>query len=297
MKSQLLYEYKNGNYTVRLYSDGTKIRTTMEDDFVPSFPESMDINISNKCSNNCPFCYINASEKGEHGDLELPFFNTIPKGVEIAINYADHPGLPAFLDKMKEQGAVVNITVNQKDLIKDGVLDFLINAQNEKKIYGIGVSAISYSLELASALSKLKNVVLHLVLGVVSFDDIESWKNQNRKVLFLGYKTKGRGVEYKTSDVYLNINEVKNRYDEMSKWFNVLCFDNLALDQIDVKSKVPSDRWENLFLGDDGQFSFYIDTVSKTFNISSNTSDETKMSINGMTVKEMFDKILETHKK
>ena len=36
--------------------DGTKIRRTDEDDFIPSFAENCDIKITDKCSMGCPFC-------------------------------------------------------------------------------------------------------------------------------------------------------------------------------------------------------------------------------------------------
>lgn len=39
----LIGQYKNGNYTVSIYDDGTKIRENDLDFFEPAFPESMDI--------------------------------------------------------------------------------------------------------------------------------------------------------------------------------------------------------------------------------------------------------------
>ena len=41
---KLLGVYKNGNYTVKVLSDGTKIRETLEDEFIPSFAENCDCN-------------------------------------------------------------------------------------------------------------------------------------------------------------------------------------------------------------------------------------------------------------
>lgn len=46
--------YKNGNYTVKFnLKDGTKIRENDLDFFDAEFPESMDLKITNRCSNNC----------------------------------------------------------------------------------------------------------------------------------------------------------------------------------------------------------------------------------------------------
>lgn len=48
MKDQiLLSKYNNGNYTVEIYNDGTKIRETKEEDFIASFPENIDLKITN----------------------------------------------------------------------------------------------------------------------------------------------------------------------------------------------------------------------------------------------------------
>ena len=53
MKDQiLLSKYNNGNYTVEIYDNGTKIRETKEEDFIASFPENIDIKITNYCLNN-----------------------------------------------------------------------------------------------------------------------------------------------------------------------------------------------------------------------------------------------------
>ena len=46
---RLLGEYQNGNYTVKIYNDGTKIRETNDDVFVASFPECIDLKITNNC--------------------------------------------------------------------------------------------------------------------------------------------------------------------------------------------------------------------------------------------------------
>ena len=49
---ELLGAYKNGNYTTYLMTDGTKIRKTNDDEFVPAYAENMDVKISNYCDMN-----------------------------------------------------------------------------------------------------------------------------------------------------------------------------------------------------------------------------------------------------
>ena len=55
---KLLGTYQNGNYTVKIYDDGTKIRENDLDFFEPDTVESMDIKITNSCDKMCPFCQI-----------------------------------------------------------------------------------------------------------------------------------------------------------------------------------------------------------------------------------------------
>lgn len=51
---RLLSKYKNGNYEVMIFDDGTKIRYNNLDCLIPDFPESMDMKISNYCPFRLP---------------------------------------------------------------------------------------------------------------------------------------------------------------------------------------------------------------------------------------------------
>lgn len=47
--------YKNGNYIVKFnLDDGTKIRETEDDEFIPDHAENMDVKICNYCDIGCP---------------------------------------------------------------------------------------------------------------------------------------------------------------------------------------------------------------------------------------------------
>ena len=111
--------YKNGNYNVRLFDDGTKIRFNKLDNLTPAFAESMDITITEKCDGKCPFCYLDCKETGKHADLNQPFFDSLHAGTELALNGNDmtHPDLDNFLIRMHNKGVFCNITLNQKHFI------------------------------------------------------------------------------------------------------------------------------------------------------------------------------------
>ena len=50
--------YKNGNYIVTILSDGTKIRRTEDNEFIPSFSENIDCKLTDKCREMCNFCLV-----------------------------------------------------------------------------------------------------------------------------------------------------------------------------------------------------------------------------------------------
>lgn len=54
---ELLGRYINGNFRTTILSDGTKIRETEDDEFIPDHVENMDIKITNYCDMGCPFCH------------------------------------------------------------------------------------------------------------------------------------------------------------------------------------------------------------------------------------------------
>ena len=80
--------YKNGNSICKINLDnGTKIRETKDDYWDLAFPESLDLNIGNRCDGGCPFCYINATPNGIDAELlNVPFIDTLHPYTEVAIN-------------------------------------------------------------------------------------------------------------------------------------------------------------------------------------------------------------------
>ena len=100
VSNSLIHTYKNGNYFVSIFDDGSKVRYTNEDEFNAMFPESIDMKITNYCDNNCPMCHELSNKDGKHAKLDSPFLNTLVKGTELAIgggNPLSHPELETFL--------------------------------------------------------------------------------------------------------------------------------------------------------------------------------------------------------
>ena len=268
---KLLAKYKNGNYTVRLFDDGTKIRMNDLDNLTPDFAESMDVTITEKCNGNCCWCYLNCTEDKPHADLTNPIFDTVHAGTEMAINANDmtHPGLEDFLIKMKDKGVFVNITINQKHLKQN--VEKLRDWQNRELVWGIGIS-LTDSTDPIIWENGLKNTVVHVIDGCFSKDDLENLADHNVKLLMLGFKHKGRGVEYyetHADEVDRNIDYLDKHLMENKDRFNGIGFDTLATIDLHMEEKVGSEKWTLHNMGAEGSYTFFVSLVDNTYAISS----------------------------
>lgn len=289
---KLLGAYKNGNYTVKVLSDGTKIRETLEDEFIPSFAENCDCKITDKCDGGCPFCYEGCTPNGKHGDiLNYKFLDTLHPYTELAINGNDmsHPDLIPFLIRLREKKVIANLTVNQihferhQDLIRELV--------DNKLIYGLGISLKEPTEEFISLVKTYPNAVIHVINGILSPSDVGMLADNDLKILILGYKLLRRGANHYVTD-HENIDclqhWLKENLKEMLNHFNVISFDNLAITQLDVKRLVSEDQWEEFYMGDDGNYTFYIDMVEGVFGKNSLATERYPIMDN---IDDMFNKI------
>lgn len=290
-------KYKNGNYVVTIdLDDGTKIRYNNEDGLEPEFPESMDITISSKCNNGCEFCYAGCTPDGVHADILSPsFIDHLRPYTELALNGNEplHPDLVPFLEKCKQLKLIPSLTVSQTTFMKN--LALLHDLCDKKLVYGLGVSLQDANDSFINEIQQFQNAVIHVVSGIVSIDDLAKLRHHGLKILILGYKRVGRGVEYgKEKETYIYLSQALLK-DYLKKiiswgWFKVISFDNLAIDQLDVNSLMSEDEWDKFYMGDDGKFSMYIDMVNKTFSKNSMSTEHYALTDD---IKEMFDTIRE----
>ena len=274
--SKLIAVYQNGNYSVKLYSDGTKIKTTKDDKFIANFPDSMDLKITDYCDMNCPMCHEKSSVNGKHGNLNEDFLSTLKRGTELAIgggNPLSHPDLIPFLTRMKKQGVICNLTVNETHLKKDR--EFIDKLISQNLIYGLGVSIKAYNEYAVSFAKSYKNTVLHVINGI--FEDYDKISNQDLKILILGYKMFGKGEKYYNSEIESNKQHTQEILPSLLNKFDCVSFDNLALEQLDVKSIISPEDYESMFMGNDGEATMYIDLVNRQFAKSSTSVDRYPM--------------------
>lgn len=272
----MYYRYRNGNAVVLIDpEDGSRIIHTDDDDIDLEFPLNIDVSIGRRCDGGCAFCYEGATPDGPEADLsDVPFLESLHPYTEIAVNGDSllNEGLLPFLEQLKERSIIANMTVNQihferkEDLIADLI--------NRKLIHGLGVSLRNPTPEFIKRAQKYLNLVVHTIVGVHGPHDYVSLCGKGLKVLILGYKDKGRGHDYLANaneSIISNSNYLKREIGNIleSNWYPVVAFDNLALDQLDVKSCVSADVWERYYQGDEGSASMFIDLTDKTFGISS----------------------------
>ena len=295
-KNPILGEYDNGNYHVTIYEDGTKVRETFDEDateFIAEYPECMDVKITNRCDKGCRACHEDSTIDGKHGEiLTAKFWDTLKPYTEIAVGGGDplsHPDLVHFLLKLKRLNLIPNMTVNQVHFMKNWA--FLKLLCEEKLIYGLGVSLVEPTDEFIEKIKEFPNAVIHVINGIVRKDQLERLANQDLKVLILGYKEFRRGVTYlETHKVKVEVSKI-TLYDylpEMLNKFKVVSFDNLALEQLEVKRLLTEEEWNEFYMGNDGKYTMYIDLVKEQFALCSVAEERFDLLDD---IKPMFDKV------
>ncbi len=130
-------------------------------------------------------------------------------------------------------------------------------------IFGVGFSLNDCREDTIKFARMHKSVVLHVINGL--FDDFEKIANRDLKILILGYKRFGRGESYFSPKVETLMQKTKEKLPELLQKFTCVCFDNLALEQLAVKTQVSEEDWENYYMGSDGESTMYIDLVKNQF--------------------------------
>lgn len=292
----MLHSYKNGNYFIKLYKDGTKERYIPSDKIIlkPEFPESVDLKITNFCDLGCLFCHENASIDGKHADINLikKSVEGLPAGIEIAVgggNPLSHPLLKDILNYFKHKGFVSNITVNETHLKLKENINLMQKFIDSEIIYGVGIS-IPLNFNNIKVNINCKNIVAHVIAGIHTFETIQNIRKIYDKVLILGYKTYGRGKYYFSPEITKSIDWLRFNLWKMffSKYGSgIVSFDNLAIEQLKVWKHFSSENWSGIYMGDDGDFTCYHDAVSGMIKRNSISSG----GLNKLTIKEAFQKL------
>ena len=255
----------------------------------PDTPELVDLKITNYCERGCKFCYQNSSCQGKHGDIEQ--IEDIIKAMsdaqvfEVAIGGGEpttHPKFAHIIKLCSDNNIIPNFTTRNLAWITGPFLKDIIK---EYKVGGIG-----YSVDTVEDVEELMNTIvdnkvemreynggpklsIHWILGLQPVDDIYRMVavldkfgkiNQDRvikfgdyvipipDVLFLGYKSDGRGgVQPYPATGW---NEKIGR-----SWWSI-GVDTAVIKQYPREiAKLNVDR--SMYYKEEGRFSMYIDAV------------------------------------
>ncbi len=306
--------YKNGNVAVTIDFDGTKTCEWPDgEEAVYDLPTSCDMKITNHCdlgdvyndagelvsrSKTCEFCHEMSNNKGKHADLEKVWeiWKEAAPGSELAIgggNPLDHPDLLTFLYRLKSVKVIANMTVNfyhtrrYQEMIK--------TLQREKLIHGLGLSYRGVTSLYVLPNIDYSNVVFHMILGVHDYNDCKEvikWCNARDikpKILLLGYKTYGNGLDYYTQGIELKLEQwKKDIINLLGKDGLTVSFDNKALAQLEMKKVLSQKAWDEFYMGDEGTSTLYFSAVDNKFAMNS-TSPTLYDVYPGITPKDMLN--------
>lgn len=288
-----MLQYQNGNALITLKSNGTRT-IEFDDKLKLEYPLNVDIRVQSICplgynpntgKAKCSFCHESATTDGVECDYDLLFKKLLclPRGIELAIGcniYTD--SLNRFLWDCKFGGYVCNITINQA--VVTNHLEMLLNAIKCDVINGLGISYRSFcKKEIPERLLNYQNTVIHVIAGIDDIDEI--MKLKAKKILVLGEKDFG----FNKNKVDLNSHNHKQWFRKvrllMDK-FDVVSFDNLALEQLKIERFLKPDDFKEFY---QGEYSFYINAVNGTFSRSSRSPETT--SWNDISVKQYFTRL------
>lgn len=268
----LMHAYRNGGYDVSLYENGTKVRHAFDPSIPPVMPEQMDLKITDWCDARCAWCHEKSTVRGQHGDVDamLDLLKDLPAGVEIAIGGGDplsHPRFDELVAGLRSFGLVPNVTINGRHFERHRAqLETLIGRGH---IFGVGVSFF----EKMPAWD-YEHMVVHMIAGVDKPEALDDVKRS--KLLILGYKNFGRGQKYRaafTDAVQANIDQWFRELPILAMNHH-LSFDTLAISLLRPDRVFKSRAvYEQRYMGDEGQFSMYVDGVLQKAAISSYSED------------------------
>ena len=272
---------KNGNYWVGHNRwKGNRIRFNFDgNECIPQYPELIDLKITNKCDHGCKFCYMGSNMKGKHADikdlksiiysLSSPYKGSNKRQIEFAIgggNVLLYPELEELFKYMKENGHIINTTINVHDL------DKIYDDERFHRIFNNYVNGVGVSISNEEEVELLKGrdaykfenlkFTLHLIpemLGVKATRNIIN-KARHYKfytdVLLLGYKSNNRGA---------SITPQKFTDKELHDLFNELYCVGIDTTFANTYKKWISTNFdtENTVTWNEGEYSMYIDAVTQ----------------------------------
>lgn len=280
-------KYRNGNAVVTLdLRDGTRIIEYPDNEpLTLQTPLNIDIRVSTQCpygynvetqKSTCEFCHESALVSGvecHYGVLQQVLMDAkLPRGTEIALGVNEvTDNLVQFVKNLYRLGLVVNITMNERYILQYGDTGL---KQMLPYVSGLGISyrSLQGCLSLPDWIAEYPHTVIHVINGIDDFDDVKELGIKYHKLLILGEKDFGfnRGKVDLTTPQH---KQWKSNVMQLTEIFDIVSFDNLGLQQLEIRGKITSEEYKSFY---QGEHSMYINAVEQYFAPSSRTRNNIK---------------------
>jgi hypothetical protein len=271
-----------GYWTCFSRETGAKIRFSFDDlaaaPTKASVPELVDIKITDHCNFGCDFCYQGSTPEGKHADRgwidSLAYALGKMRVFEVAIGGGEptlHPQFADILHAFRHAGVVPNFTTKS--------LAWLRKPKEWVPILS-SAGAFAYSVGAASDVRRLAILLddngisparasVQYVMGSTPLDElasiIKAAGKDHLRVTLLGYKTNGRGAQFRPHDYSGWLPVVQKARDK--HWTAIGIDTALAADFGPQLKKAGVDSL--YYTTQEGKFSAYIDAVEKKIGPSS----------------------------
>ena len=280
-------KYRNGNASVWLdLQDGTRIIEYPDNEpLTLDTPLNIDIRVSTQCpygynaetkQSTCAFCHESALVNGQECDyqalLQVLKDARLPRGTEIALGVNEiTDGIIRFIMRLYFMGLIVNVTMNERYILEYGDTGI---RRLLPYIFGLGISyrSLQGCLLLPDWIADYPHTVIHVINGIDDFDDVKHLSVKYRKLLILGEKDFG----FNRGKVDLNTpqhKQWKSNVMQLTKIFDIVSFDNLGLQQLEIRGKITNEEYKSFY---QGEHSMYINAVEQYFAPSSRTRNNIK---------------------
>ncbi len=252
--------------------DGTKLRFAFGKYEKATWPELVDMKITDWCDVGCSFCYQASTLGGKHASMENIRFAIQElarvKVLESALGGGEttsHPQFVEILREFKTAGIIPNFTTKKPAAVRR------LWPEISDLIGGFAYSAESAGQVLTAARLMrdipADKVSLHYVMGLGGREHFREYLKAaagvGYRVTLLGYKTNGRGKDVVPFPYEWWVDEVS------ALVASGMC-PSLSIDTPlagEWAGRMPVDK--ALYHTEEGKFSMYIDAVALTYGASS----------------------------
>lgn len=294
---------------------GNKVRFTFDLDAKPytkaTVPELVDLNITEYCNLNCPWCYKAAESTGKHAVTQnvTNYLDTLNQiGVfEIALGGGEpttHPDFDKIISRFEyhKKNRIKHIRISFSTYSTEWLGNKKIVDAVKNNVAGIGVSVhtlndIKKVEHIAQVIREgTKNcdrfydrqnvagkpqIMAQHVFGTRPLNEVMSildyCQNNYLPILLLGYKTTGRGSNNEEIDYRKAYpEEYKDFVKMLSGFYGVISVDTLFVNKYkDLLDRISVSRLT--YTEEEGKFSCYIDAVNDTIAASSFSEDKIQL--------------------